>query len=340
MSNPSANLRPKPVFQPLPKLQPLEIQSVEFKKSVHQDLKPALFQAWEVDENQSFGLKKTEHILNIESTPQTAAVQEADFQSSESFQKVDPTYVESVKNEAFQLGFLEGKRVQKEEYEKAEQDQHAAELETTAADAEKLNLHLTSVLAEISKCANELIQRPDQMHDPLKRLALHLAEQITLAELSLSANSIHSLVERSIETLDLGHHVSLTLELNPADMSLLQNHITISGEEKTLWRLVADAHLLPGSVRVRADDSVVTDFIENRLESLAQSLLLEPSRWQNQSAFQPDRLSARINAASNVEDALPRTSQYIDQSLNDLEKDSQILDDSINQSKNPHNDND
>ena len=134
--------------------------------------------------------------------------------------------------------------------------------------------------------------------------------------------------------------MSLTVELNPADMSLLQSRSPVTGEEKPSWRLVADAHLLPGSVRVRADDSVVSDFVENRLESLAQSLLLEPSPWQTQSAFQPGRLSARFNATSNIEDALPRNSPPMNQPLSDLGRDPEILDDLINFSEQTQNDND
>ena len=69
---------------------------------------------------------------------------------------------------------------------------------------------------------------------------------------------------------------------------------------------MADAHLLPGSVRVRADDAVVSDLIEHRLETLAHALLENPKPWQAQTAFQPERLAARRGKAETVEDALPR----------------------------------
>ena len=59
---------------------------------------------------------------------------------------------------------------------------------------------------------------------------------------------------------------------------------------------------------MRADDAVVSDLVEHRLESLAQSLLTEPKRWQEQTAFQPERLNSRRGQASAVEDALPRES--------------------------------
>jgi hypothetical protein len=89
-------------------------------------------------------------------------------------------------------------------------------------------------------------------------------------------------------------------------MALLQNHKAAPGEQTHSWRLVADSHLLPGSVRVRADDAVVSDLIEHRLETLAQALLQNTKPWQAQTAFQPERLSARRGKAETVEDALPR----------------------------------
>jgi hypothetical protein len=86
----------------------------------------------------------------------------------------------------------------------------------------------------------------------------------------------------------------------------LQNHKAAPGEQTNSWRLVADSHLLPGSVRVRADDAVVSDLIEHRLETLAQALLQNTKPWHAQTAFQPERLSARRGKAETVEDALPR----------------------------------
>ena len=89
-------------------------------------------------------------------------------------------------------------------------------------------------------------------------------------------------------------------------MALLQNHKAAPGEKTHQWRLIADTHLLPGSVRVRADDAVVSDLIEHRLETLAQALLQNTKPWQAQTAFQPERLAARRGKAETVEDALPR----------------------------------
>ncbi len=60
-------------------------------------------------------------------------------------------------------------------------------------------------------------------------------------------------------------------------------------------------------MRASASDTVVSDLIENRLEALARSLLLDTGRSTAQSAFQPTRLAARM-VGEQVVDAQPRMS--------------------------------
>lgn len=214
--------------------------------------------------------------------------------------KIDPELIESIKQEAYARGLAAGQQelaAFQDEAEKARAQAETNEFETTQA-----------LLSSIEKSILQLKEDPDQRHEPLKRLAMHLAEQLVLVELSVSSNSVQALIERCIETLDITASASVVVELNPNDMALLQTHTPNPGEEKQTWRLQADPTLLPGSVRVRADDAVVSDLIEHRLEALAQSLLSEPKRWQAQTAFQPERLNARRGQANAVEDALPRES--------------------------------
>ena len=214
--------------------------------------------------------------------------------------KIDPELIESIKQEAYARGLAAGQQelaAFQDEAEKARAQAEAAEFETTQA-----------LLSSIENSILQLKEDPDQRHEPLKRLAMHLAEQLVLVELSVSSNSVQALIERCIETLDITASASVVVELNPNDMALLQTRTLDPGEEKNTWRLQADPTLLPGSVRVRAEDAVVTDLVEHRLESLAQSLLSEPKRWQAQTAVQPERLNARRGQANAVEDALPRES--------------------------------
>ena len=164
-----------------------------------------------------------------------------------------------------------------------------------------------TLLQEIDNKVAALVEDPAQLQEPLKRLALHLAEQLVLSELTLSPQAISQLIQRCVETLDAADAASMVVELNPQDLALLQQQQRHEGSPLPAWRTQADPALLPGSVRVRADDAVVSDLIENRLESLAHSLLHDPQAWQSQSAFSPSKLASRMasqrGSAHTVEDA-------------------------------------
>jgi flagellar biosynthesis/type III secretory pathway protein FliH len=212
---------------------------------------------------------------------------------------LDAEAIEKIKQEAYERGLVDGQQMQRETDLATTEKEQA---ETLTSLAEKAN----QLLVNIEQGVIALQENPAAWNEPLKRLALHLAEQLTLTELSISSAGIQNLIDRCIETLDVQTASSVVVELNPNDMALLQNHKAVPGEKMPTWRMVADTHLLPGSVRVRADDAVVSDLIEHRLETLAHALLEDTKPWQAQSAFQPERLSARRGKAETVEDALPR----------------------------------
>jgi hypothetical protein len=155
-------------------------------------------------------------------------------------------------------------------------------------------------LHDLETSVRRLITTPQALYEPMKRLTLHLAEQLVLAELTLSPQAIERLVRRGVDELAPQRLAPIMVELNPADLALLQSHGT-----DWPWHLQANDELMPGSVRASASDAVVSDLIEHRLEALACSLLLDTSRSTAQSAFQPNRLAARM-ASEQVVDAQPR----------------------------------
>jgi flagellar biosynthesis/type III secretory pathway protein FliH len=149
---------------------------------------------------------------------------------------------------------------------------------------------------------------PQPFYEPLKRLALHLAEQLVLGELALDGKAIERLVQRCIDDLD-SHSESLVLvELNPGDMALFSSIQERAGSSLgPELRLQADASLMPGSVRASANDAIVEDLIENRLAGLARSLTIDEPQWRAKTAFESERLSeARASTQKSVEDASPR----------------------------------
>ena len=300
-----------PVWQPLKPLKPVELQNAGFVQENYLRPKSSHFALWTVEEQQAAGkIADAAEELTItdvadkndgDYSDSTGADGHAnsDAFSSVSLSGMDAETLEKIKKEAYDRGVNDGKKLQQEA---ASQEAEKIEAESLTALADKAN----QLLVNIEQGVAALKENPASWNEPLKRLALHLAEQLTLTELSISTSGIQNMIDRCIETLDVQSVSSVVVELNPNDMALLQNHKAAPGEKTHQWRLIADTHLLPGSVRVRADDAVVSDLIEHRLETLAQALLQNTKPWQAQTAFQPERLAARRGKAETVEDALPR----------------------------------
>ena len=300
--------RGAPVWQPLKPLKPVELQNAGFVQENYMRSKSSHFALWTVEEQVAAGkmAEDSDERTNSDGTADSDALALSDAGHTDSendastpLSSLDAEALEKIKKEAYDRGVADGKKLQQEALlEEAQQ----TEAESLTALADKAN----QLLVSIEQGVVALQENPASWNEPLKRLALHLAEQLTLTELSISASGIQNMIDRCIETLDVQTASSVVVELNPTDMALLQAHKAAPGEKTHQWRLVADTHLLPGSVRVRADDAVVSDLIEHRLETLAQALLQDTKPWQAQTAFQPERLAARRGKAETVEDALPR----------------------------------
>lgn len=154
-----------------------------------------------------------------------------------------------------------------------------AEMDAERAKERELIRHLGIELRSIS-------QDPQRFFEPLKRLSLHLAEQLVRAELQISGQAIHGLIQACIQQLD--HPAApVQVSLNPEDLQRLKS---MGAAVTTDLQLDADPLLRSGSVRVRVQDTVVQDLIENRLEPLARRLLPEPEAWLQRSSLVQDRV--------------------------------------------------
>ena len=202
----------------------------------------------------------------IDSSALALPMEGSDTEEASAQTTVSEEALEQLRNEAFQSGVAEGRA------------QHLAETHTERAQERELIQRLGMELHSIS-------QDPQRFFEPLKRLSLHLAEQLVRAELKLSGQAIHGLVQSCIAQLE--HPVPpVQVSLNPDDLTPLQ----AMGEAVTAHlQLELDVNLRPGSVRVRVQDSVVQDLIENRLEPLARRLLPEPEAWMQNSGLVRDR---------------------------------------------------
>lgn len=140
-----------------------------------------------------------------------------------------------------------------------------------------------------------LMADPKKFFEPLKRLALHIAEQMVVGELQTSSKGMERLVQRCLDELDHPVHGAVVLELNPEDKARLQEH---GGDFIKGMRLEAVPEMKMGSVRVFANDTVVEDLVEHRLEGLAKALLVDVDAWREKSP-----LAQRILEVQQQEEA-------------------------------------
>ena len=132
-----------------------------------------------------------------------------------------------------------------------------------SVSAEQEILQLRAVLQGLQSSLTDT----RRLFEPMQRLALHLAEQLVRGELEFSSRAIRRLIESAL--LEVDQKLAFSVRLNPEDLQLLRTSL---GEDDAM-HMAGDPGLSRGSVRVEMDDGVVEDLIENRLDTLARSLL-------------------------------------------------------------------
>jgi flagellar biosynthesis/type III secretory pathway protein FliH len=135
-----------------------------------------------------------------------------------------------------------------------------------------------TAIAALTQAAKDMATLNDDAtrhFEPLKRLALHLAEELVRGELMLDSSAIERLVQAALEHIDNpGKRVRVAL--HPDDMAAIKHADKELGAGVVM---VSDKTMLRGSVRVTNNDAVVQDLIDNRLSHLADELLIDTSTW-------------------------------------------------------------
>ena len=183
----------------------------------------------------------------------------------------------------------------------------AAQSQASAEQAQALAQQKSEILAgldeqklllkEVTDKLQALSDNPQALFEPLKRLALHISEHMVLAELNLSGQAIERLVQRCLDEIDLHGQSQVLIELNPQDKSRLQE---MAGDVMGQMQIQAVSTLQPGSVRVLVNDTQIEDLVQNRMQTLANSLLTQPEAWREQSVFFRQPLAQREGQAQDV----------------------------------------
>ncbi|MEY4363609.1 MAG: hypothetical protein RLZZ24_961, partial [Pseudomonadota bacterium] len=172
--------------------------------------------------------------------------------------------------EQYQLGLAEGERIA-----------HERMSQEIAAQR--------TVLESVTQQLHALLQSPQQFFEPLKRLAVHVAEQVVLGELQTSSQTIERVIARCLDELNHPVQGMVVIELHPQDKARL---LETAPELVRGMRIDANETMTPGSVRLFANDAIVEDLVTQRLHALVQGLHLDDQAWQSHSLLQQPQWSA------------------------------------------------
>jgi hypothetical protein len=103
-------------------------------------------------------------------------------------------------------------------------------------------------------------------YDPLKKLAIHIAEQIVRGELTLSSTAIERLVHKALGDIEHQGIDNIVVTLNPKDADSFSKSLDDGPEVR------ADPELSRGSVKVTMGDAAIEDLIEHRIKGIADSI--------------------------------------------------------------------
>ena len=150
------------------------------------------------------------------------------------------------KEEAFEEGILEGK-----------------------AQTERAHGQIKNALKDLIERIRVNEGNIREFHDPLKKLAVHIAEQLIRGELTISSRAVERLVNQALEDIENQGPEEIVVTLHPEDLSSLGKTADVI-KESIEFR--SDSHLSRGSVRVTMGDSAIEDLIERRLQNIVENL--------------------------------------------------------------------
>ncbi len=165
---------------------------------------------------------------------------------------------------------LEAEKYAEEALQAAKKEAHDAGYEKGHEEArahfQKSKDSFEAMVASLRAAQNDM----NEFYQPLKKLALHLAQQLVRGELSLSSSAIERLIKAALDDIEAQGEGPIIIFMHPSDSDHFGEALY---DEYSGIELRSDRTLSQGSVRVSIDDSAIEDLMEHRLSRLAQQVL-------------------------------------------------------------------
>ena len=161
--------------------------------------------------------------------------------------KSDEEILEQVKSEAYAKGFQDG-------------------IDQERLDQDQLIKNLQSLFSNI----NDNQKVFTEFFDPVKKLSLNIAKYLVKVNLTVSSDLINKIIDTTLsEITNLGDK-TIIVEMNSTDFENL-NDVILERFEHVEFS--PNSELCKGDLRIKMNDSIIEDFIENRLSDIAESLM-------------------------------------------------------------------
>lgn len=150
----------------------------------------------------------------------------------------------------------------------------------------ELNIKLRDEFSEFLAAVEDNLVDAQNLFDPLKKLALTLAEQIARAELTHNDESIRRFIERSIAEVEPAQLTKLVLHVSTAWHERLQSEPLQTVVQN--YEVRVDDKLSVGSIRLTIQDTTIEDLIERRIGQLSEQLFTPSPISEDQQLLFPE----------------------------------------------------
>jgi flagellar biosynthesis/type III secretory pathway protein FliH len=207
----------------------------------------------------------TPHVIKLIDRDQPTVEQDGELAVEEKIEGVEEAIERKSREDLEAQLKLAEQELEKSLAESYESGRVAGEKKVTES-VQKHEAALLTIIAGFQKSQGNM----SGFFEPLTRLALHLAEELVRGELTISNSTIERLVKSAIDSIELSGEGPIVASLNVADIEMLDQAFR---ERYAHVEFVKDHHLAAGSVRVTMDATSIEDFIEDRLQELADQVL-------------------------------------------------------------------
>ncbi|MEO0315580.1 MAG: hypothetical protein RI928_2036 [Pseudomonadota bacterium] len=236
----------------------------------------------------------------VSAVPVEAVAPAAPDLSSEAVTALVEAAREQARAETREIAYNEGLEAGKAQAKAALQKEHEEQI---------------TQLKALQEALKKLSFDADALFEPVKKLTVHLAEQLVRGELAQSPQTISRLVDNSLRELNASGEKAVIVHLNPEDLEAYRPLVAQFGDSMILR---PDSLLERGSVRVSLDGSVVEDLMQRRVDGLKKSLS-QPAApaWQAGGGRLSDRLNESQRGSQHVEDVTAVETSSSDDDSND-----------------------